>query len=99
MADLTTESAKKGALGIHDNPGYIPPVDAVEIVFNDGSHIEGRTPGKIYTVNSGLAHHYTDVLKVARAVEKAGKPGKEKDDKPSEISDRAVAAPPRGPKH
>lgn len=85
MTDLSSDSLKKGP-GLHDNPAYIASSDAVEIVFNDGSKIEGRTPGKPYVVNSGLAHHYCEVLKVAQRVEPA----------PPTMTDRAVAPPPRG---
>jgi len=96
MADLSNDSIK-GAPGMHEVPGHVPPEDAVEIVFKEGTKIEGRKPGKVYAVNSVLAHHYVEVTKDARYVEGPGK--SEKKDEPPALEDRAVKAPPRGPKH
>lgn len=59
---------------------------AVTIIFNDGSKIEGRKPGAAYAVDQALAHHYCDVLGVARRAEP----------EPRGPQDRAMAPPPRG---
>lgn len=64
--------------------------DPVEIVFREGTSIEGRKAGSTHVVDGALAHHYCDVLGVADRAARDPEPP------PKGPQDRAMEAPPRG---
>jgi hypothetical protein len=85
MADISTETLKAPRDGMR---GSITPGDEREIILD--KDLGERKAGKVYVVDSALAAHYCDTLKVARYVEQpAG-------NDPAPVEDRAMKPPPRG---
>ncbi len=64
-------------------------LDRVAIRFLPETKIQGRKPGTVHEVDSALASHYCDVIKVAERVD-------ENEPSPSDPNDRAMKSPPRG---
>lgn len=68
--------------------------DRVMIRFLPETKIQGRKPGTTHVVDSALAAHYCDAIKVAERVE--GGPWADVKPEPPITEDRAMKAPPRG---
>lgn len=89
--DLTAARADATA-----RQGNISLGDERDIIFDTA--IGERKTGVIYTVDSSLAHHYCEVMKVARLVESAPASDASKPEAPAMTGDRAMKPPPRGKK-
>jgi len=94
MASLNTETLKAPR---DEMTGNIDPSDAREIVMD--KDVGDRKAGKTYIVDSALAAHYCDAVKVARPVETKkleSVPELVETEQPGEANDRAMQPPPRG---
>ena len=85
MADLTSRQIRDDPA---EHPGKVESADARTIVMTPDARIAGRKAGGTYVVDSSLAHHYVEVIKVAKYAK----------DEPKAVTDRAISSPPRGPK-
>lgn len=77
--------------------GSITKGDERLIRMRGESRIEGRRPGKVFLVDSALAHHYVDVLGVAEFVkDTTSLPSETPSPEPPTPIDRAMKPPARG---
>lgn len=90
---ITTDDLK----GTTTPAGNITKGDERSIKFRETARIDGRRPGKVYVVDSSLAHHYCDVLGVAELVDAAeGSAAPEAPPAEPPATDRAMRPPARG---
>lgn len=98
MADLSTKSIKDAPTGAELTRGSMSAGDArtIRMVVAIGE----RRMGGIYVVDSSLAQHYCEVIKVAEYVKDTPEPEPEKpatkEPEPGAIQDRMMRPPPRG---
>src|SRR5687767_1506816 len=88
MATINSESLKGSGEAAQ---GAMTPGDAREIVMDQTAG--DRKAGKTYTVDSALADHYVNRIKIARYVETRQPANQEA---PASTEDRAMTSPPRG---
>jgi len=96
MADLTSRQVRDTPA---EHPSRVQQADARIIVMKPDTKIAGRKAGGTYVVDSSLAHHYVEVIKVAEYAKDTGTEGSKREkDEPPAVTDRAISSPPRGPK-
>jgi hypothetical protein len=100
MADLSTRSIKEAPTGAEIARGNISAGDArtIRMIVTVGE----RRVGALYVVDSCLAQHYCEVLKMAEYVKDPPEPKAEpekpvkKEPGPGAVQDRMMRPPPRG---
>lgn len=101
MADLSTKSIRGAPPGAEILRGNMTDGDARPIRML--SDLGDRRKGRVYVVDSALAHHYCEVIRAAERVTEGspataagGSEPESKPPEPAEVEDRAMKPPPRG---